>query len=123
MTYHFEEYRIQVQGEGGPKAETITGVIVGPFGVAEKSTVVHYDDGTAGQYHKVTHLHSGLCVVELGAESMRDAIAACEELRAAVPWWKSRRIDRIESENRLEQGELKSIVMDVARKNNCIEFE
>lgn len=123
MTYHFEEYRIQIGGDGGPTAKTIKGVIVGPFGIAEEQSNVEYEDGTSGTYHKVTHLHSGLCIVQLGAATIDEAVSACEELRIAIPWWKSHKISRIESENRLETGELKDIVKEIARKHNCIGFE
>lgn len=124
MKYRFESYKIQIRGEDGkPSAESITGLVVGPFGVAENPTRVDYEDGTHGFYHKVTHLHSGLCIFQLGNESLDSAVSACKELAEAAPWWKSHKISRIESESRLEQGELKSIVLDIARRHNCIDFQ
>lgn len=124
MTYRFEQYKIQVPGEDGkPTAKVVRGVISGPFGVAEEKTRVEYEDGTHGYYHKVTHLHSGLCLVQFGNESLDSALEACKELAVAVPWWKSHRVSRIESENQLEQDELKSIVLDIARRHNCIDFQ
>lgn len=124
MTYRFENYKIQVPVEDGkPTAKVVRGVICGPFGVSEETRHVTYEDGSEGYYHSVTHIHSGLAIRQLANEGLDDAVAACKELAIAAPWWKSHKISRIESENGFEEGELKSVVMDIARRHNCIDFQ
>lgn len=107
-----ETYRIQVRGEDGkPEASEISGTIVGPFGVALYAT--------SNGFYRVTHIHSGLKVAELGSRIRENALAAAADLWERVPWWKSHKAKRIAEENGLEPGQLKRIVHMVAVSNEC----
>lgn len=107
-----ENYRIQIRGEyGNAEASEISGTIVGPFGVALYAT--------SNGFYRVTHIHSGLKVAELGCRIRENALSAAQDLWNKVPWWKSHKAKRIAEENGLEPGELKRIVQSVAIANEC----
>lgn len=105
-----DSYKIQVKGSRGPEAQTVTGTIVGPFGVAEN---------IANGVYRVTHLHSGLKIRELGSSVRETALEAAADLAKRVPWWRSHKADRIAAENGLSVSELKKEVARVMYLHCC----
>lgn len=86
------------------------GYIVGPFGVA-----LNPADG----FYRVTHLHSGLKVSEIGARFRDVALSAANELAKEVPIWSSHKPERIAEKNGMSRAELARIVNRVAKKHGC----
>lgn len=106
------KYKIKVKGyePGSHRADDEEGIIIGPFGVS----AARYNG-----FHRVTHLHSGLKISELGSSRLESAISAARDLAERVPWWASHNTARIAETNGLTQSELKRIVNEISDKHGC----
>lgn len=117
MKSHFDEYKIKVRGDDGePDAATVTGTIVGPFGVAENPSGYGSDDEG---YYRVTHIHSGLKITPLCSTNREASLSACAELAEQVPDWTSHKPARIAEKNGLDIEGLRKIVNRISRKHKC----
>lgn len=101
-----DEYRIKVKNDDGePEAQIQTGTIIGPFGVS--------DQFTNGVY-RVTHLHSGLKIRQLGGNNRENVLKATKRLWIIFPWWKSHSSERIAVENNTSRAKILAEIEDIA---------
>lgn len=111
MKDEIETYRIQVRNSDGDKeAQEISGTICGPFGVAVFPT---------SGFYRVTHLHSGLKVREIGSSFRDEALSAARELAEVMPFWRSHSPERIARENGYSQKEAADLIRSIAIAHGC----
>lgn len=108
--YRKREYRIKTESDDGScvGSDLVTGYDLGPFAVRDTLS-------SKGRYN-ATHLHSGLCLVQISFASLEDTIGATEELLEIVPVWSASKPSRVAELNGLTLDQLKVIVFDISKK-------
>lgn len=100
-------YKIRVYDEelNLKSSQEVYGYDLGAFAVEGKKD----SRGT----HRVTHLHSGLCLREISFSDLERSIEAAMELISRVPKWNSSMPDRIAEMNGMTMDKLKDTVKHI----------